>query len=79
MDKDRERPKDGQRQKRDALANMDNAPIPIIDTIIRGPHVGEESQNAQKNYVRKTKERGSNNGLIFELKRAIIGFITHPI
>lgn len=45
--KNRKRPRSGQRQRRDPLT-MEYSSMWEIDTIIGGPHVGEESRNARE-------------------------------
>lgn len=52
---DRERPRNGQRPRRDLAPSNEQQPIREIDTIIGGPHVGGESKNAQRNYTREAK------------------------
>lgn len=53
---DLERPKDTQRQRREPHVGTENDLIREIDTIIRSPHIGGDSRNAQRNYAREAKD-----------------------
>lgn len=51
----RKRPKEGQRQHKDYLANAEDALIHEFDTIFGGPYVGGDTRNSESNYNREVK------------------------
>lgn len=59
-DEDRDRPRSEQRKRKDPRHMLIMPPNQEINTMIKGPHIGEESQilkkRKKKNYVRKAND-----------------------